>query len=234
MDIVGKIHSIETLGALDGEGLRTVFFLQGCGMRCRFCHNPDTWSFSAAAQEMTVKKLVDFALRYKNYYGENGGVTLSGGEPLAQEEFCIDVINLLHTHGINVAIDTGGSIFSPSVYDIADLIILDIKHTNATVFKELTGCDNTNLLKTLEYLRANKLKFWVRQVIVSGITDDLQQIKNLKAMAAGAAKIELLPYHTLGIAKWQSMGLEYLLSGIEPPSREQMRILNQILQTENL
>lgn len=225
--ITGYIHSIETLGALDGPGMRTVIFFSGCPMRCKYCHNPDTWAY-AQGEKRYAKELAEFCGRYASYHGDGGGVTLSGGEPLLQQAFCLQLIELLHKKNIHVAIDTGGSIFAPEVLSAADLTILDIKHTNAHMFKELTGMDNSNLLKTLEYIKANKLKFWVRQVIVPDITDSESQVTELKSMAAGAERVELLAYHDMGKHKWEKLGLTYGLQ-CEPPSKEKMDYLNSII-----
>lgn len=222
----GYIHSIETLGALDGPGLRTVVFFSFCPMRCKFCHNADTWG---QGEEWEAEKLVEFCKRYKNYYGKFGGVTLSGGEPLMQKDFCLAVLKGLLKEDINVAIDTGGGLFEKEILSLASLIILDIKHTDKEAFYKLTGVSQDNLIKTLEYLNDNDKKFWVRQVIIPGITDGEENIKKLKKMSGKAEKIELLPYHTMGAEKWEKLGIVYPLEGINPPSNETMEKLNKIL-----
>ena len=225
---MAKIHSIETLGALDGPGIRTVIFFQGCPMRCAYCHNPDMFD-AAGGEERSVTELVAFCLRYKNYYGKDGGVTLSGGEPLLQDKIALTLIQALKRAGIHTALDTSGAVFAPAVLLAADLIILDIKHTDPEAFFKLTGYPMDNTLKTLEYLKQNRKHFWVRQVIVEGITDSAEQITALKKAAAGAEKIELLPYHMLGVHKWESCGFDYPLKDVKPTSEQVMEKLRQQL-----
>jgi len=203
-----KVHSIETLGALDGPGLRTVIFFSGCPMRCKYCHNADMF-FLDSGKETAIDDLVKTCLKYKNYYGDEGGVTLSGGEPLMQADRALALIKALKAEGINTALDTSGAYFVPQILDEVDLTILDIKHTDSSGFFELTNYSNQNALKNLEYLQKNNLNFWIRQVTVKGITDDPKQIQKLYDIAKGAKKIELLPYHSMGKEKWGLAGLEY-------------------------
>lgn len=226
-----KIHSIETLGALDGPGIRTVIFCSGCPMRCKYCHNPDTWQ---GGEERDEVELADFAVRYKTYYGSEGGVTLSGGEPLMQKG-AVKLLELLRERGVHTAIDTGGSIFCPEALELADLTILDIKHPDPEEFEKLTGVSQKPLLETLGYLKRHGKKFWVRLVCVPGITDTRECVEAVAEMAKGAEKIELLPYHTMGVAKWQKLGLEYPLQGVKPLSAEKLEELNTVLNeyTEN-
>ncbi len=223
-----RVHSIETLGALDGPGIRTVIFLSGCVMRCKYCHNPDVCLSSG--NERDEVELADFCNRYKEYYGKTGGVTLSGGEPLMQSAGVEKLLIELKARGISTAIDTGGGVFAPKCFDLCDLVILDVKHTDSSAFYELTKVSDDALKKTLDYLKSNKKRFWVRQVIVSGITDDENQIKELKRLSIGAEKIELLPYHTLGVEKWKKLNLDYELDGVIPPSDETMKKLNAIIK----
>ena len=223
-----RIHSIETLGALDGPGIRTVVFFQGCPMRCAYCHNADTFDPSGGREE-SVETLAAFCERYKNYYGKKGGVTLSGGEPLMQSRGAVALMRELKSRGIGTALDTAGSVFSPEALDEADLVILDIKHTDKDKFFALTGYPADNSFKTLEYLKKNKKRFWVRQVILSGVTDSEMQIKKLKEMAQGAEKTELLPFHNMGEKKWKAAGVEYTLKDAVPPSKEIMDRLNKVL-----
>ena len=224
-----RIHSIETLGALDGPGIRTVIFFQGCPMRCSYCHNADTFNPSGGREE-SVNSLVAFCERYKNFYGKNGGVTLSGGEPLMQHKGATALMLALKQKGISSALDTAGSIFAPEALDAADLVILDIKHTDKNAFMSLTGYPADNSFKTLEYLQNNKKRFWVRQVVLTGVTDDAEQVKKLKKLCVGAEKIELLPFHKMGENKWKTAGIEYKLAGVEPPKPETMRLLNAELE----
>ena len=225
--MTARIHSIETLGALDGPGVRTVIFFQGCPMRCLYCHNADM--LSGVGEQKSIEELAAFCLRYKNYYGENGGVTLSGGEPLLQAKAALALIEALKKEGIHTALDTAGAPFAPETLAAADLVILDVKHTVADEFFSLTKYKIDDTLKTLAYLQEHKKRFWVRQVIVTGITDGEAQIRKLKELARNAEKIELLPYHKMGSDKWEKAGLSYSLKGIEPPSPEVMRRLDKIL-----
>jgi len=221
-----RIHSIETLGALDGPGIRTVIFFQGCPMRCAYCHNADML-FAAGGEEKSAGELVNFCARFKNYYGEEGGVTLSGGEPLLQYEAAAELIEALKKEGIHTALDTSGAVFAKNALAAADLVILDIKHTDPSAFLRLTGHSIHNTLKTLEFLKAGGKPFWVRQVVASGITDSPDQIAALRKIAAGAARVELLPYHALGAEKWAKCGLEYALKDLKPPDEKTMERLRK-------
>lgn len=227
MQFKGKIHSFETLGGLDGPGIRTVIFLQGCPMRCKYCHNADTFDVSGGI-DMTVKETIEFCRRYKNYYGEKGGVTLSGGEPLFQSEFIIALLEAFKRENIHTVLDTSGCVYAPRALDLADLIILDIKHTDPAEFEKLTGHSMENTLKTLEYCKLKKHKYWIRQVIACGITDNESQVAALKAMSGNAEKIELLPYHDMGKDKWEKAGLEYQLF-VDPPTIELMEKLHKLV-----
>lgn len=220
-----KIHSIETLGALDGPGIRTVIFCSGCPMRCKYCHNPDTWQ---SGEKRDETELADFAVRYRTYYGSEGGVTLSGGEPLMQEG-TVRLLKLLRERGIHTAIDTGGGIFCPEALELADLTILDIKHPDPEEFLKLTGVSQQPLLDTLAYLQRAGKKYWVRHVCVPGLTDTRECIRAVAKMAAGAQKIELLPYHTMGVHKWEKLGLDYPLKGVPPLSADKLDELNAVL-----
>lgn len=226
-----KIHSIETLGALDGPGIRTVLFFSGCPMRCMYCHNPDTWQGGEARDEI---ELADFCARYKAYYGKTGGVTLSGGEPLMQAAGAVRLLHALHERGMHTALDTGGGVYCPEALAAADLILLDIKHPDPDEFLRLTGVRQDALVKTLVYLRAHGKRFWVRHVCVPEITDTAETVLQVKAMAAGAEKIELLPYHTMGVHKWEKLGLSYPLIGVPPLSDRKLRELNAVLNEEEL
>ena len=201
--MLGRIHSVETMGALDGPGLRMVIFLQGCPLRCRYCHNPDTWN-PAGGQEMTVEDVVKRALKYKRFYGKNGGVTFSGGEPLMQAAFVLECVKRLKECGVHTALDTSGGIWNDEVkalLDATDLILLDIKHSNAEGFHALCGGNMETLDHVLNHLRHNRKPVWVRQVIVEGFTQSEQQVRAMVEKTAGINRIktELLPYHTLGV-----------------------------------
>lgn len=233
MSITGRIHSIETLGALDGPGLRTVVFLQGCPLRCAYCHNPDSWK-TCAGKEMTAKQLVEKVKRYKPYFKTSGGLTLSGGEPLLQGDFCAETIKLCKDEGISTAIDTSGYILHKEAVDLADLIILDIKHTDSKTFKELTGVEIQRSLEFLDYCKKTNKPLWIRQVILTGINDSKQDMLKLKKLLEGAnvKRTELLPYHKMGIEKWKQLGLEYTLGDMESPSDEKMDELYSFLNLQ--
>jgi len=228
METLINIHSIETMGALDGPGLRTIFFLKGCPLRCLYCHNADMLS-SSGGEKKTVSELVEKAKKFINFYGDDGGVTLSGGEPLAQGNATLQLILALKKEDIHTVLDTSGAPFNKEILAASDMVLLDIKHTDKDKYKEIAGYPIDDMIKTLEFLQSNNKRFWVRQVIVNGYTDDELQVKKLKRMAKGAEKIELLAYHTMGIKKWESVGLEYKLKGVKPTSSEKLKKLQAIV-----
>lgn len=225
------VHSIETLGALDGPGIRTVVFVSGCPMRCNYCHNPDMWS-ETAGELMTASAVCEFCARYKPYYGGAGGVTLSGGEPLMHAEFCAELIRLLHAEGIHVAVDTSGCIFLPEILDMCDLVILDIKRNNAVDFAATCGFDSENSFKTLQYVKSHGIRFWARQVAVPDINADENNVIQFARLAFGAEKAEILPYHAMGVDKYEKCGIDYPLRGVPPLEQNHAKRLNALLQTE--
>ena len=223
-----KVHSTETMGALDGPGLRTIFFLSGCTLKCRYCHNVDMLNFNAG-EAKSIQELVENAKKYTMFYGDDGGVTLSGGEPLAQGVGVIELAKALKKENIHTVLDTSGTPFNPDAIDAVDMVILDIKHTDAVSYQDLAGIKIDGMLKTLEYLKQTNKRFWVRQVILQGITDSEQQIKTLKQMAQGAEKIELLAYHKMGVVKYKAAGLQYTLDHIPPTDKATMDRVNGYL-----
>ena len=227
----GYIHSIETLGALDGPGIRTVVFMQGCNLRCRYCHNPDTWNI-ANTPVLTVDELFDKIIRYKEYYGGDGGVTASGGEPLLQAEFLTALFQKLKAAGINTALDTSGSVLNESVKGLlnyVDLVILDVKHTDSAAYENLCGTRGilSAVMAFLEYCAGRKKRVWLRQVIIPGINDTKEQVLELKKLADKykPEKVELLPYHTMGVSKWEKLGLDYSLKDIPPADEKTVTCL---------
>jgi len=224
-----NIHSIETLGALDGPGLRTIFFLQGCPLRCKYCHNADML-LPNSSNAKSVDELVEKAKKYKNFYGDEGGVTLSGGEPLMQADGVVTLANALRKEGIHTALDTSGAPFNAKALEAVDMVILDIKHTDTDSYFDLVRYKIDDMLATLDFLVKNKKRFWVRQVIVEGITDSEEQIKALKQMAKGAEKIELLPYHKMGVNKWKAAGLKYAFDNVPSTSAEAMKRVNLLIK----
>ena len=232
--IKGRINSIETLGTLDGPGVRFVAFLQGCKLRCKYCHNPETWNMVGESQIISASSLVKKIEKYINYFGDNGGVTFSGGEPLLQPEFLLECLKLCKEKNIHTCVDTAGVGFGDyaEILKYTDLVILDIKAVNADEYKELTG-QSINFFKDFlkQAIKANK-KFWLRQVIVPGINDDKKHIELLKKLAStipNVEKIELLPYKTIGVHKYKTLNIPYRLEGIEELSQQKLDELNKYL-----
>lgn len=231
----GRLHSIETFGAVDGPGIRTVFFLQGCPARCAYCHNPDTWD-PEGGREVTVDEIVKRAKRGKPYYRDDGGVTFSGGEPLLQPEFLLDAIKALHKAKISVAIDTSGTYFddrSEEVIREADMLLLDIKHINPEKFKELTGRDQNPLFQLVDAINKYDKPIWVRQVIVPGFNDDEEYVLKLNdflKMIHPIKKVELLGYHNMAENKYEKLGIRYRLKGVKPMDRQKLDVLSRLTQ----
>ncbi len=226
---LGRLHSVQTLGAVDGPGLRFVAFLQGCPMRCAYCHNPDTWSLNGG-RTISAEALVAQAARYRPYFGETGGLTLSGGEPLIQAAFCVRVAKLCRAQGIGVCLDTSGCRVEAATVELlglVDLVILDIKHADPEAFLRLTGRRMEATLSFLKICKQQRVPLWIRQVTLPGWTDEPAQIDRLAALLEGAdvRRAELLPYHTLGRAKWDALGEPYALDGVPEPTRESVAAL---------
>lgn len=217
----GRIHSIETMGLVDGPGIRFVAFFQGCDLRCAYCHNPDTWS-KRGGKEYSAQELFAKVKRFRPYFERSGGgVTCSGGEPLLQPEFLMEFLKLCKSEGIHTTLDTAG--FGKGNYDEilrhVDLVMLDVKHSNENGYKSLTGMGMDGFKEFSRALENSNAKVWIRHVVVPGITDSKEHIKRVRRIAHGFGnlqKIELLPYHRLGVQKYESMGIEYRLEGVEP------------------
>ena len=233
---MGKIHSVFSGGTVDGPGIRFVVFTQGCPLRCKFCHNPDTWKIGAG-EERSVDDLIKEIVRYKNYFGLNGGLTISGGEPLVQLDFITELSKAAVKNGVNVAVDTSGYFFdetSPEkikkfdeLNKYVDLYLLDIKHIDDDKHRMLTGVSNKHTLAFAKYLSESGKKMWIRHVLVPGITDDddaLIRLKEFVDTLKTVEKVEVLPYHTMGVPKYEKLGIDYPLKGVEPPSKE--RVMN--------
>ena len=233
---MGKIHSVFSGGTVDGPGIRFVVFTQGCPLRCKFCHNPDTWKIGAG-EERSVDDLIKEIVRYKNYFGLNGGLTISGGEPLVQLDFITELSKAAVKNGVNVAVDTSGYLFdenSPEkikkfdeLNKYVDLYLLDIKHIDDDKHRMLTGVSNKHTLAFAKYLSESGKKMWIRHVLVPGITDDddaLIRLKEFVDTLKTVEKVEVLPYHTMGVPKYEKLGIDYPLKGVEPPSKE--RVMN--------
>ena len=239
--MTGRIHSFESFGTVDGPGIRFVVFLQGCPLRCRYCHNPDTWK--AGGEEYTAEEIVSRALRYKNYFGDKGGVTVTGGEPLVQIDFVIELFKILKEKGIHTCVDTSGITFHPesqesvdkheALLKVTDLFLLDIKHIDDEACKKLTGHSNKNTLAFAKFLSDHGKQIWIRQVLVPNITDDEQSLKRTRAFIdtlKTVEKVEVLPYHTMGTVKYEKLGLEYPLKGVEAPTKESVEKAKRILK----
>lgn len=213
---VGRVHSFQSLGTVDGPGVRTVVFLQGCPLRCICCHNPDTWDF-AGGTETTVDELVARILRYRNYFGERGGVTVSGGEPLCQAAFVTELFRRLHELGIHTALDTSGYRLDEQVKDllaVTDLVLLDVKYTNAEDYLQYTGCEMVRVEMFLNYLQEQGIPTWIRHVLIPGYNDteaSLNRIAALGKVYSCIQKTELLPFRKLCLEKYREMGIPFPL-----------------------
>ncbi|WP_297905251.1 pyruvate formate-lyase-activating protein [uncultured Parabacteroides sp.] len=226
--VKGRIHSLESFGTVDGPGIRFVVFMQGCPLRCLYCHNPDTWNLKGEAKyQMAPDELLAEVLRYKNFIAR-GGVTVTGGEPLSQPEFLRVFFRLCREQGLHTALDTSGHIYTSKaleVLDYVDLVLLDIKTLNPDLHLQLTGVKLDNTLLFLDELERRGIDTWIRHVIVSGYTDNdewLETIARYVSRYKVVRKVELLPYHTMGTFKYEQLGLDYRLKGVEPLSKERL------------
>jgi len=235
-EIKGKIHSFESFGTVDGPGIRYVVFMQGCPLKCKFCHNRDTWEQNSG-EEYQVKEVVNKIMRAKPFIDEsNGGVTISGGEPLLQAKFLLELFKELKQNGFHTAIDTAGSLpLNNTIKELlqyTDLVLLDIKHIDEKKCIELTGMSNKNELDFAKYLSSINKSMWIRQVLVPGITDDkfdLVKTREFIDSLKTVEKVEVLPYHNLGKQKWIELGLEYPLENTPIPTNEQIKQAEEIL-----
>lgn len=232
--LTAKIHSLESFGTVDGPGLRFIIFLQGCPLRCLYCHNPDTWDATAQPRyEMSPEELLQEVLKYKNFIAR-GGVTVTGGEPLLQPDFLREFYRLCKASGIHTALDTSGYVYSPkalSVLDYVDLVLLDIKALEPDLHQSLTGVKRDNTLKFLNYLEEIKKPTWIRHVLVPGYTDDEARLEELaKFLTAYSVieKVESLPYHTMGVYKYEQLGKDYPLKDVPPLSQERLQIAKDL------
>ena len=231
----GRIHSFESLGAVDGPGIRFVVFMQGCSLKCKYCQNRDTWDLHGGTT-YSVEELIEKILRYKNYIIPNGGVTISGGEPLLQSKFLIELFTELKKYNIHTCIDTSGSFDLTSdiknLIDLTDLFLLDIKCINDEKAKGLTGVSNKKELAFAKYLSSIEKPLWIRQVLVPDITDDEQDLLALKEFISTlktVEKVEILPYHDLGKFKWEKLGCKYELEGYRTANQEDVKRAKEIL-----
>lgn len=222
----GRIHSIESMGLVDGPGVRSVVFFQGCRLRCQYCHNPDTWSMTGKnVQQISAEALVKKLSRFKPYYGEKGGVTFSGGEPLLQKAFLLEVLQMCQKAGMHTCLDTAGC--GDGSYEeilrYTDLVLMDIKHYTEEGYRKVTGRDFEESRRFLEIVQQMNVPMWIRHVVVPGLTDGEEHLKGLEdyiRSLKNVERVELLPYHVLGVHKYQALGIDYPLKGVEPMQPE--------------
>ena len=238
----GFIHSTESFGSVDGPGVRFVIFVSGCPMRCQFCHNPDTWNMMDG-EKRSVDEMIQMALRYRTYWKDGGGITVSGGEPLMQMDFLIELFKKAKKEGIHTTIDTSGAPFPRNdpffgkfneLMNYTDLLLVDLKHIDEEQHRILTGHTNVNILDMAQYLSDIDKPVWIRHVLVPERNDEDKYLKQLYNFIKGLKniqKVEVLPYHTLGEYKWKELGYDYPLEGIEPPTNERVRNANELLHT---
>lgn len=232
--MIGNISSIDTMGLVDGPGIRVVVFLQGCHLRCKFCHNPETWNVNNKKESWTSEQLVSFILNYKEYFKDKGGVTFSGGEPLCQPNFLLECLKLCKKSGIHTCLDTAG--FGDNydeILDYTDLVILDIKSLDEVDYKKITGKEMDKFKIFLDSCQSKNKKMWLRQVIIPGINDNEEYIYRLKKFITNLKnieKVELLPYHTMGISKYRKLNLPYYLEGVPDMDKERCCYLESLLK----
>ena len=238
----GVIHSTESFGTVDGPGVRFVIFLQGCPMRCRYCHNPDTWDMHGGAIR-SAQSLIDEYRRNAPFY-KNGGITVTGGEALMQVDFLLELFALAKDNGIHTCLDTSGITYTPGntgynekldrLMELTDLVLLDIKHMDSAAHKDLTGHDNRNILAFARYLAEKNVPVWIRHVVVPGITDDPAQLTRLGEFLAelpNVKALDVLPYHILGVTKYRRLGIPYSLEGVPPATQDQAKQAKKIILT---
>lgn len=241
--ITGKVHAHETFGLVDGPGVRYVVFLQGCHMRCQYCHNPETWSMEGG-EIWTPEDLFKKVYRYKQYWGDNGGITVSGGEPLLQIDFVTEFFRLAKEKKVHTVLDTSGNSFSmeesflskfDKLMEYTDLVMLDLKEMNSDKHKTLTKWGNENILQMARHMSELGKDMWIRRVLVPGLTDDEEGLKALSEFIESlntVKRVEVLPYHTLGLFKWDKLGEKYPLEGVPTPTEEEVAKAEEILQVE--
>lgn len=239
--MIGRFHSFETFGTVDGPGIRYVAFFQGCSMRCKFCHNPDTWKINAGIEKSTDEILLDYK-RNEVFY-TNGGLTATGGEPLLQLPFLVELFTKAKEQGINTCLDTSGGVNITKLNEelfnklakVCDLIMLDLKHSDMKGYSDLTSSDQTFPLNFLSFMNKRKVKIQIRHVLVPGITLNDNQLINLGKLIAPfkmVNSLDVLPYHSMGITKYKSLGIPYPLEGVREASKEEaIQARNLILNT---
>lgn len=238
---MGNIHSIETLGTLDGPGIRMVVFLQGCKLRCLYCHNPDTW-LTTGGTVFTSDEIVNKAKRYKPYFKfNNGGITFSGGEPLRQPKFLLECLKKCKEEGIHTVIDTSGVGFGnyDEILKYVDIVILDIKHSDPEKYKEITGLDISYYYEFKKAVIRNNKEIWLKKVVAPGINDTYEDMMEFEKEVNSfpksiIQKVEILPYHTLGVFKYKELNINYKLNDVLPLTIEKLGELKEYLNIEKL
>ena len=232
--VIGRVHSIQSLGTVDGPGVRFVVFMQGCPLRCGCCHNPDTWDVTGGT-EYSAQAIVDKAIRFKEYFGNEGGITLSGGEPLLQPRFVQEVFSLCHEQGIHTCLDTSGCVMNDEVkraLALTDRVLLDVKYTDEDLYVKYVGCTLDKPLQLLDFLDEQSIPTTLRQVIIPSLNDTVENVRALKEIAAQNScvdKVELLPIRKICQVKYDDMGLAFPFAHIPEPTRDKIRELNTIL-----
>lgn len=230
-----KVHSYESFGTVDGPGIRFVIFLQGCSLKCKYCHNRDTWDISSGSYK-SLDEIFEYILKYKNYIMNSGGVTVTGGEPLLQVKFLLSLFKKLKAENIHTCIDTSGMVSLTDdikeLLSLTDLVLLDIKHIDPEKCKELVGFSNEKELEFARYLSDYNIPVWIRQVLIPGYTDDTEDLIKLKdfiSSLSNVEKVEILPYHDIGKFKWQSMKEKYELEDVRPANEDDIEKAKKIL-----
>lgn len=243
MSTKGFIHSFESFALVDGPGVRYCVFLQGCKMRCKYCHNPETWACDCG-EEWTAEDLFKKVFRYKNYWGKDGGITVSGGEALLQLDFVTEFFRLAKAKGVHTTLDTSANPFSmdpeylakfDQLMEVTDLFMLDIKEMDDEKHKALTGHSNANILAMAQYLSDHGKEMWIRHVLVPDLTDDEKGLQDLAAFVRSlktVSRVEILPYHTLGLFKWENLGIDYPLKDARVPTEDEVKRAEAILGIE--
>ena len=233
----GRIHSVETMGTVDGPGIRYVVFTQGCPMRCVFCHNRDAWD-PKGGNETTVDELMEDIKQYLPFYkSSGGGVTATGGEPTMQADFIRDLFSRVKNElGLNTAMDTSGFVEinkAKGLLEVTDLVLLSIKHIDEIKHKAITGVSSNKVFAFMEYLREINKPVWIRYVVIPGLTDSKDDIKRLAEFLKEFPNVDLvdiLPYHTMGVYKWEELGVDYSLEDVSPPEKESMREIKEVFK----